>query len=89
MERDAHLLRWFADRARPMRAQAIGFWAAVGTALASAWLGLHAIDGLFAVVTAIVGAAVGANLTLLLLDINRDRPAEEPTTAPQAILKPT
>ena len=31
------------------------------------------MDGLFALVTTIVGAAVGANLTLLALDIAWDR----------------
>jgi hypothetical protein len=79
---------WF-DSTRSARARTIGFWAATGSALAGAWLGFHVIDGLFAVVTTIVGAAVGANLTLLVLDILGDRPAEEPVKAPQAILTPT
>jgi hypothetical protein len=37
-----------------------------------AWLGFHATEGLFALITAIVGAAVGGNLILLALDIAWD-----------------
>ena len=58
----------------------------MGGALVGAWLGFHAIDGLFALVTTIVGATVGANLMLLGLDIawdqqRRDRLAFEPSSA--------
>jgi pimeloyl-ACP methyl ester carboxylesterase len=49
-----------------------GFAAAVGGALVGAWLGFHATEGLLALITAIVGAAVGGNLTLLGLDIAWD-----------------
>ena len=42
-------------------------------ALVGAWLGFNATDGLLALITTIVGAAVGANLTLLALDIAWDR----------------
>ena len=57
------------------RVKLLGFAASVAGALAGAWLGLHAVDGMFAVVTAIVGATVGANATLLGLDIAWDRQA--------------
>ena len=40
----------------------VGFVAAMAGALAGAWLGFHAATGLLAVITTIVGAAVGANL---------------------------
>jgi hypothetical protein len=45
----------------------------MATALVGAWLGFHAATGLMAVVTTIVGAAVGANLALLSLDISIGR----------------
>jgi hypothetical protein len=50
-----------------------GFAAAVGGALVGAWLGFQASEGLLALVTAIVGAAVGGNVTVLGLDIAWDR----------------
>jgi pimeloyl-ACP methyl ester carboxylesterase len=55
----------------------IGFAATVAGALVGAWLGLHVVDGLFAVITAIVGAIVGANASLLALDITWDRQAHD------------
>ena len=55
-------------------------------ALIGAWLGFQAGTGLLAVVTTIVGAAVGANLTLLVLDIARGRPAVDRSAAPQPAL---
>jgi hypothetical protein len=59
--------RWAAQT------KATGFAAAIGGALVGAWLGYHAGEGLLALITAIVGAAVGGNLTLLGLDIAWDR----------------
>jgi pimeloyl-ACP methyl ester carboxylesterase len=50
-----------------------GFAAATGGALVGAWLGFNATEDLVALVTTIVGAAVGANLTLVLLSIAWDR----------------
>jgi pimeloyl-ACP methyl ester carboxylesterase len=50
-----------------------GFAAAVGGALVGAWLGFNATEGLLALITSIVGAAVGGNATLLALDIAWDR----------------
>jgi hypothetical protein len=55
------------------RSKRVGLAAAAAGGLAGAWLGFHATDGLLAVLTAIVGALVGANLTLILLDISRAR----------------
>jgi uncharacterized membrane protein YdfJ with MMPL/SSD domain/pimeloyl-ACP methyl ester carboxylesterase len=61
-------LAW-VDRDRPKR---FGLaWTLMG-ALAGAWLGFQAGTGLLAVVTTIVGAALGANVTVLALDISRD-----------------
>ena len=44
------------------------------------WLGFNATSGLLALITTIVGAAAGANLALLALDIAWDRSAR-PRTA--------
>jgi pimeloyl-ACP methyl ester carboxylesterase len=55
------------------RINTTGFAAAVGGALVGTWLGFNAVEGLLALITAIVGAAVGGNLTLLALDIAWDR----------------
>jgi hypothetical protein len=65
-------LAW-VNRDLPARARTVGFLATMASALVGAWLGLHAATGLMAVITTIVGAAVGANLTLLALDISRGR----------------
>jgi hypothetical protein len=62
--------------------KAIGLAAAVGGAIVGGWLGFHAIEGLFALVTAIVGAAVGANLIVLALDIAWDRQVRDRFPAP-------
>jgi pimeloyl-ACP methyl ester carboxylesterase len=62
--------------------KATGFVAAAGGALVGGWLGFNAIDGLFALVTAIVGAAVGANLILLALDIAWDWQGRDRFPAP-------
>ncbi len=47
-----------------------GLVAALGGTLLGAWLGFHATAGLVALITAIVGATVGANLLLIALDIS-------------------
>jgi hypothetical protein len=57
--------------------KAMGFAAAAGGALVGGWLGFHATEGLVAVMTTIVGAAVGANLILLVIDIGWDRQARD------------
>jgi pimeloyl-ACP methyl ester carboxylesterase len=79
-------LAW-VNRAWSAWTKGIGFAAALGGALVGAWLGLNVTEGLIALVTTIAGAAVGANLTLLGLDIAwdfqaRDRFADR---APEAI----
>jgi pimeloyl-ACP methyl ester carboxylesterase len=73
-------LAW-VNRDLSARARTVGFLAATAGALVGARLGFHTTTGLMAVITTIVGAAVGANLTLLALDISwgrqvRDRPPE-------------
>jgi pimeloyl-ACP methyl ester carboxylesterase len=62
-----------------------GFAAAAAGALAGAWLGFSATEGLAALLTAIVGAAVGANLTLIGLDIGRDRQARDRFAAQERV----
>jgi pimeloyl-ACP methyl ester carboxylesterase len=59
------------------RTKSTGLAAAAGGALVGAWLGFNATEGLFALVTTIVGAVVGGNLTLLVLDIAWDRQARD------------
>jgi pimeloyl-ACP methyl ester carboxylesterase len=54
------------------RTKITGFAAAAAGALVGARLGFNATEGLLAVITTIVGAAAGGNLTLLALDIAWD-----------------
>jgi pimeloyl-ACP methyl ester carboxylesterase len=49
-----------------------GFLTAMAGGLAGAWLGFHAATDLLALLTAILGSTVGANLALVLLDIAWD-----------------
>jgi pimeloyl-ACP methyl ester carboxylesterase len=67
-----------------VRTKAIGFAAAAGGALVGAWLGFNALEGLYALVTAIFGATAGANLTVLGLDIAWDLQAHERHAAEEA-----
>ena len=62
--------------------KATGFAAAAGGALVGGWLGFNAIEGLFALATAIVGAAVGANMILLALDVAWDLQVRDRFPAP-------
>jgi hypothetical protein len=55
------------------RVKTTGFAAATVAAIVGAWLGFNATEDLVALLTAIVGAAVGGNLLLLALDIAWDR----------------
>jgi hypothetical protein len=61
-------LAW-VDRDWSANIRHTGLAAAIAGALAGAWLGYHATEGFLALGTTIVGAVVGANLTLLALDI--------------------
>jgi pimeloyl-ACP methyl ester carboxylesterase len=63
----------WAHRDWSARTKTIGFAAATGGALIGAWLGFNVTSGLFASLLAIAGAAVGANLAVLALDIASDR----------------
>jgi len=65
-------LAW-VRRDRSGNIKTIGLTAAVAGAIVGAWLGFHATGGILALITAIVGAAAGANLILLAFDITRDR----------------
>ena len=65
----------------------VGFAAATGGAFVGAWLGFNALDGLFALVATVVGAVLGANVTLLGLDVAWDSQARDrtaPATAEKA-----
>jgi hypothetical protein len=61
----------------PGRTRTIGLAGSLAAALVGAWLGFNVIDGLFAVVTASLGAQLGANLTLIVFDILRERAVPE------------
>jgi pimeloyl-ACP methyl ester carboxylesterase len=60
-------------RERLPRHRRRGLAAAPVAALAGAWLGFFAAEGLAGVMTAIIGAALAANLALLTLDVIGDR----------------
>jgi hypothetical protein len=63
----------WANRDWSARIKTMGFAAAAGGALVGAWLGFNAKPGLYAPLLAIAGAAIGANLAVLALDIASDR----------------
>ena len=71
----------WVHRAFPARSKRVGIAAAAAGALAGAWLGFHATDGLLAPFTAIVGALAGANLALLVLDMSRARSTRNQSAA--------
>ena len=60
-----------------------GLAAALAGALVGGWLCFHAIDGLFALVTAILGATAGGNVTLIGLDIAWDAQLRDRTRPTQ------
>jgi pimeloyl-ACP methyl ester carboxylesterase len=64
--------------------RAIGFSAAIGGALVGAWLGFNATAGMLALITTIVGAVAGGNLTVLALDIAWDGSARDRAAEPVA-----
>ncbi|MGH2589745.1 MAG: hypothetical protein ACRDGW_02980 [Actinomycetota bacterium] len=55
-----------------------------GDSIVGAWLGFNATEVPIALLTAILGAAVGANVTLLALDIAWDRQARDRSAATTA-----
>jgi pimeloyl-ACP methyl ester carboxylesterase len=57
----------------PAGTKLAGLVGALAGAMVGGWLGFHAAKDLLALVTTIVGAAAGANLVLIALDISRDR----------------
>lgn len=65
-------LAWL-NRDAPLVTRRVGFAVAQASGLVGAWLGFYAVDGILAPVTAIVGAGVGANVALLVLDALRER----------------
>jgi pimeloyl-ACP methyl ester carboxylesterase len=78
----------WVDRDAPGRSRTAGLVAGTVGALVGAWLGFHATVDLLALVTSIVGAAAGANLSVLGLDIARDRSAREVAAAPERVAAP-
>jgi pimeloyl-ACP methyl ester carboxylesterase len=62
----------------PARRRTIGLVAALATALVGAWLGFLVVPWPVSVATAIVGAALGANLALVVLDVWARQPAGGP-----------
>jgi pimeloyl-ACP methyl ester carboxylesterase len=73
----------WVHRALSARSKRVGIAAAAAGALAGAWLGFHATDGLLALFTAIVGALAGANLAMILLDMSRGRSTRNQSAAPK------
>ena len=54
-----------------------GLASAMGGALVGAWVGFTSTTDLLALITTIVGAAIAANLALIVLDIRWDRSARD------------
>lgn len=67
----------WVDRDRSARTRTAGIVAATTGALIGAWLGFNATADLLALITSIIGAAAGANLILLVLDIAREQAARD------------
>jgi pimeloyl-ACP methyl ester carboxylesterase len=65
----------------PPSTRRIGFWASMGGGLGGAWFGFISATGLLALITSIIGAAVGANLVLIVLDITPNRSGRDRTAA--------
>ena len=72
---------------RPAKATRIGIWVALTGALVGALLGFNATAGIMAVITTIIGAAAGANLGLIALDVARigERPETVPGEPPETV----
>jgi hypothetical protein len=76
-------LAW-VNRDWSARTKATGFAAAAAGALAGAWLGFNATEGVVALLTGILGATAGGNLILLALDIAWDKQARDRFAAADA-----
>jgi pimeloyl-ACP methyl ester carboxylesterase len=63
-----------------------GFVGALAGALLGGWLAFHAAPAFAGFLTAIAGAAAGANLVLIVLDIARARAARQPTPDIEAVV---
>ena len=72
------------DRDRPQRGR---FAIVLAGALVGGWIGFQAGSGLLALITTIVGAALGGNLAAIVLDVRQDR-APATVEAPQAAFTP-
>ena len=68
----------WVNRESKATSKLIGLALGLGGALVGAWLGFHAGTDLLALLTTILGAIAGGNLTLVLLDVARDHRAPEP-----------
>jgi hypothetical protein len=69
-------LAW-VNRGWSARTKTTGFAAALGGSLVGAWLGFNTTEGLLALITTILGTAVGGNLMLLFLDVIWEREVRE------------
>jgi hypothetical protein len=76
---------WASRDEASERTRTARFVATVVSSVIGAWLGFHVTGaslGLLAPLLAIVGATAAANLTVLVLDIRRDRTAREAARVP-------
>jgi pimeloyl-ACP methyl ester carboxylesterase len=71
----------WVDRGWTAKTKLTGLAAALSGALVGGWLGFHALDGLFGVLTTIAGAAAGGNLLLIGLDVAWDLQARDRAAA--------
>lgn len=68
----------WVDRDSPDDLRRVGFWTALLGGIAGAWLGYNAGSQMLAPITTIVGAAILANLLLIVRDFSWDRRAAKP-----------
>jgi pimeloyl-ACP methyl ester carboxylesterase len=74
----------------PAEMRITGLLLASGGALTGGWFGFNATSGLLALATTMVGAAVGANLVVILFDMAQDSFARAPraATGAEEVLEP-
>jgi pimeloyl-ACP methyl ester carboxylesterase len=80
-------LAW-VNRALPTSTKTIGLVAAAGGALVGASMGYNAAEGMAALLTTIVGSAVGANLLLILFDASEGWRSERQVEPVQPMREP-